>query len=102
MLLFVLTAPTTSAFVAWSRITTKNDSHNQLLAPRVGVNQTFDNALSAIGLPLSAVFAHRHSHHDQRLTSPGPSTLITQRPHSSGCAAFTPKSARLCQQRTQL
>src|SRR5687768_4990041 len=35
----------TSALVAWSRITTKKDSHSQLLPPRVGVNQTFAKGL---------------------------------------------------------
>jgi hypothetical protein len=42
------TMPMTSAFVTWSRMTTKNDSHSQLLAPRVGVNQTFDNGFELI------------------------------------------------------
>src|SRR5688500_3885677 len=35
----------TSALVAWSTITTRNDSHSQLLPPRVGVNQTFAKGL---------------------------------------------------------
>src|SRR6185436_7230543 len=39
----------TSALVVWSNSTTKNDSHSQLLAPRVGVNQTFESGL----LPMS-------------------------------------------------
>src|SRR5690606_37910954 len=35
-------------------------------------------------------------------SSPGPSTFDTQRPHSCGCAALPPASARWCQQRTHL
>src|SRR5690606_460868 len=42
----------------------------------------------------------RHQNHF--LSSPGPSTLDTQRPHSCGCSATPPTSARCCQQRTHL
>ena len=44
------TVPMTRALVVWSSSTTKNDSHSQLLAPRVGVNQTFESGL----LPMRA------------------------------------------------
>src|SRR5262245_21279635 len=40
----------TSALVVWSSSTTKNDSHSQLLAPRVGVNQTFESGLLPMAL----------------------------------------------------
>src|SRR5690554_322199 len=34
--------------------------------------------------------------------SPGPSTLVTQRPHRSLCCSFWPTSSRWCQQRSHL
>src|SRR3546814_8273913 len=57
---------------------------------------------------MSSVFACHPGHGDGRLnqnhflSSPGPSMLDTQRPHSCGCAASLPTSARCCQQRTPL
>ena len=53
MLSCVFTVPMTSALVAWSSSTTKNDSHSQLLAPRVGVNQTFDSGLLLMSVCVS-------------------------------------------------
>src|SRR5690606_25233505 len=41
-------------------------------------------------------------HQNHFLSSPGPSTLDTQRPHSCGCAPCVPTSSRWCQQRTHL
>ena len=42
------------------------------------------------------------AHQKNILVSPGPSTLLTQRPHNCGCAATVPTSPRCCQQRTHL
>src|SRR5208337_3704159 len=44
-----------------------------------------------------APLLHRHAN---LRSSPGPSTLTTQRAQSSGCLGSTPTSARRCQQRT--
>ena len=38
--------------------------------------------------------------HTNARSSPGPSTLLTQRAHSCGCRASAPTSGRWCQQRT--
>src|ERR1700744_4102523 len=40
--------------------------------------------------------------HANLRSSPGPSTLTTQRAQSSGCRASLPTSGRFCQQRTHL
>ncbi len=48
----------------------------------------------------SGTFSRGEKEHQNHFrSSPGPSTLLTQRPQISGCSACAPTSARWCQQR---